>query len=85
MDIIPRLTPGDTRTLLSAEEANKLIDVCNKVLNMRGVGGTKVIIGDKEIVISTSAVSGSGGGGTTNITQVTQSFGDTFNCLARYS
>jgi hypothetical protein len=86
MQPIPRFSQGDSqRTAFSAEVMNEIIDALNAFIAIEGAGGIRVYKSDNKIVIAFSgSVSGSGGGGG-NITQVTQSYGDTIYCLPRWA
>lgn len=61
---LKRFTKGSDRTLVLSEEANKVVDGLNMLLNARGAGGIRIHMSDSNWVIDGSNIStGSSSGG----------------------
>lgn len=63
MKTIPRLKEGEEYpSAFSAEFMNMIVDTCNAVRNMRGIGGVRVYMADSGYVISSSGSYSNGSG-----------------------
>ena len=61
MKQIPRLVEGESYpNAFSAEFMNEIVDTCNAVRSMRGVGGVKIHIAESGYVIDGSGSFGTG-------------------------
>lgn len=81
---IPTVSPGGRQTMLSASLANMVIQTCNAVRKMKGVGGVKVNVSDFSIIIDGGGVTRSGSGGELFVAQLTSDddkTGTTLSCV----